>query len=156
MRDDEVRAALFAALDVLQARCGPDLPWDELRRGFNFRGRRIPFMNRGYGIYRAKDARRGPAALSISSSFAQRRYQDEQTPDGVLYRYQDGPIDNHFNIWLRQAHALRVPLAYFIGAPARLVQARVPGLDHRGRPGDATRAGDVRKDERAVRRARTG
>jgi putative restriction endonuclease len=115
MRDDEVRAALFAALDVLQARCGPDVPRGELSQGFSFRGRRIPFLNPAYGIYRAKEAQRGPAALSINSSFAQRRYRDEETPEGVLYAYQDGPIDNHFNVWLRQAHALQVPLAYFIG-----------------------------------------
>ena len=33
----------------------------------------------------------------------------------MRYAYQDGPIDNHFNRWLREAHALQVPLAYFIG-----------------------------------------
>lgn len=115
MRDDDVRAACFAALDVLQAGCGPDIPWTELKSGFNFRGRRIPFLNRAYGIYRAKDAQRGPAALSINSSFRPLRYEDEQTPDGVLYAYQDGPIDNHFNTWLRQAYAMQVPLVYFIG-----------------------------------------
>lgn len=114
VRDDDVRAAMFAALDVLQAQCGLDIPWPELAQGFAFRGRRVPFLNRAYGIYRAR-GQRGPAALSISSSFAQRRYQDEQTPDGVLYAYQDGPIDNHFNRWLRQAHLLQAPLAYLIG-----------------------------------------
>lgn len=114
MRDDDVRAACFAALDVLQAGCGPDIPWDELKHGFNFRGRRIPFLNRAYGIHRA-GAQRGPAALSINSSFRPQRYQDEETPDGVLYAYQDGPIDNHFNLSLRQAHAMQVPLVYLIG-----------------------------------------
>lgn len=106
---------MFAALDVLQARCGPDIPLSELRPGFNFRGRRVPFLSPSFGIYRSKEAQRGPAALSINSSFEQRRYQDEETPDGVLYAYQDGPVDNHFNRWLRSAHALDVPLAYFIG-----------------------------------------
>lgn len=115
MRDDEVRAACFAALDVLLASCGPDVPWEELKHGFNFRGRRIPFLNRGYGIYRSKDAQRGPAALSINSSFKPKRYEDQQTPDGVLYAYQDGPIDNHHNRALRQAYALQVPIVYFIG-----------------------------------------
>jgi putative restriction endonuclease len=114
-RDDDVRAACFAALDVLLASFGPDVPWDELRLGFNFRGRRIPFLNRAYGIFRAKDAQRGPAALSINSSFERRRYQDEATPDGILYAYQDGPSDNHFNVWLREAYSLQVPIVYFIG-----------------------------------------
>lgn len=114
MGDDDIRAAMLAALDVLQAQCGPDLPWSALREGFNFRGRRVAFLNRAYGIHRAA-AQPGPAALTINSSFRGVRYQDEELPEGVLYAYQDGPIDNHFNVWLRQACALRVPLAYFIG-----------------------------------------
>ena len=101
MRDDDVRRSCFDALDVLQAQYGPELPYAALANGFGFRGRRVPFFNRGYGIYRAKDAQRGPAALSINSAFAQKRYQDAGTVDGVLYRYQDGPIDNHYNSWLR-------------------------------------------------------
>jgi putative restriction endonuclease len=115
VRDDDMRSSCFAALDVLQAQHGPELPYAALATGFVFRGRRVPFLNRAYGIYRAADVQRGPAALSINSAFAQKRYQDEGTADGVLYRYQDGPIDNHFNTWLRQAHVLGVPLVYFIG-----------------------------------------
>lgn len=114
MRDDDVRASCFAALDVLQAQHGPELPFGVLAKGFSFRGRSVPFLNRGYGIYRAA-VQRGPAALSINSAFAQKRYQDEGTDDGVLYRYQDGPVDNHFNTWLRSAEALDVPLVYLIG-----------------------------------------
>jgi hypothetical protein len=90
VRDDDVRASCFAALDVLQAQHGPELPWFALEPGFAFRGRRVPFLNRAYGIYRAAEVQRGPAALSINSAFAQKRYQDEGTADGVLYRYQDG------------------------------------------------------------------
>jgi hypothetical protein len=92
-RDDDVRAACFAALDVLQAKWGPDIPYHALAEGFNVRGRKIPFLNRAYGICRAADAQRGPAALSVNSSFSQQRYRDEETPDGILYRYQDGPIE---------------------------------------------------------------
>lgn len=114
MRDDDVRSSCFAALDVLQAKHGPELPFAALSGGFSFRGRKVPFLNRAYGIYRAT-VQSGPAALSINSAFAQKRYQDEGTADGVLYRYQDGPIDNHFNQWLRNAYAFRVPLVYFIG-----------------------------------------
>ncbi len=115
MRDDDVRSSCFAALDVLQAQYGLELPWSALAAGFVFRGRHVPFFNRGYGIYRAAGVQRGPAALSINSAFAQKRYQDEGTADGILYRYQDGPVTNHYNTWLRQAHDLGVPLVYFIG-----------------------------------------
>jgi putative restriction endonuclease len=128
VRDDDVRSSCFAALDVLQAQHGPELPYAALAEGFNFRGRKVPFLNRAYGIYRAADVQRGPAALSINSAFAQKRYQDEGTADGVLYRYQDGPIDNHFNTWLRQAHLLGVPLVYFIGTRANWYRPEYPAF----------------------------
>ena len=115
MRDDDVRSACFAALDVLQAKWGADVPYAALAEGFNFRGRRVPFLNRAYGIYRAAGVQRGPGALSVNSSPKQIRYRDEQTPDGVLYRYQGDDPDNHFNRWLRSAHLLDVPIVYFVG-----------------------------------------
>lgn len=115
MRDDDVRSACFASLDVLQAKWGPDIPYAALAEGFNFRGRRVPFLNKAYGIYRSREAQRGPAALSVNSSHKQDRYQDEQTSDGVLYRYQGDDPDNHFNRWLRSAHLLDVPIVYFVG-----------------------------------------
>jgi putative restriction endonuclease len=127
VRDDDVRSSCFAALDVLQAQYGPELPYPALVAGFNFRGTKIPFLNRAYGIYRAA-AQRGPAALSINSAFAQKRYQDEGTEDGVLYRYQDGPIDNHFNMWLRNAHILRVPIVYFIGTRPNWYRPEYPAF----------------------------
>jgi putative restriction endonuclease len=115
VRDDDVRSACFAALDVLQATWGADVPYEALREGFNFRGRRVPFLSRGFGIYRSREAQRGPAALSVNSSFKQDRYRDEQTPEGVLYRYQGDDPENYFNRWLRSAHLLDVPIVYFVG-----------------------------------------
>jgi putative restriction endonuclease len=113
-RDDELRHACFLALDVLQAKFGVDIPHAALLEGFIFEDRRVPFLNRGYGIYRAS-VQRGPAALSVNSSPRQERYQDEQTPDGVLYRYQGTDPDNRFNRSLRAAGDLGVPLVYFFG-----------------------------------------
>jgi putative restriction endonuclease len=113
-RDDGIRASCFASLDVLQAKWGPDIPYPALLEGFSFGGRKVPFLNRAYGIYRST-VQRGPAALSLNSSHRQDRYQDEQTPDGVLYAYQGTDPDNHFNRWLRNAHLLDVPVVYFLG-----------------------------------------
>jgi len=135
VRDDDVRASCFAALDVLRAQFGPDVPWTALREGFNHRGTRLPFLNRAYGIYRSQ-AQRGPAALSINSSFRPRRYQDEPTPDGVWYRYQDGPIDNHFNRALRQAALLGTPLVYFIGTRLGWYRPEYPAYVIRDEPAD--------------------
>ena len=114
MRDDELRAACFLALDVLQAKFGHDVPYAALADGFSFRDTKVPFLNRSYGIYRAR-AQAGPAALSVNSSPLQLRYQDEQTPDGVLYAYQGNDPENHFNRWLRSACELRAPIVYFFG-----------------------------------------
>jgi putative restriction endonuclease len=127
VRDEEVRGSCFAALDVLQARFGADIPYWALLEGFSFRGARVPFLNRAYGIYRAR-IQTGPAALSLNSSYKQNRYQDEETPDGVLYRYQDGPVENHFNSSLRKACLLRVPVVYFIGTRLNYYRPEYPAF----------------------------
>lgn len=134
MRDDDVRSSCFAALDVLQAKWGPDVPYGALLEGFNFRGRKVPFLNRAFGIYRAAAAQRGPAALSVNSSFRQDRYQDEQTADGVLYAYQGDDRDNHFNRWLRSAHALDVPIVYFVGTRPNWYRPIYPTFVEEDRP----------------------
>jgi putative restriction endonuclease len=137
VRDDDVRSACFYALDVLQAQHGPELPYSALARGFGFRGQPVPFLNRAFGIYRAA-VQRGSAALSINSAFAQKRYQDEGTLDGVLYRYQDGPIDNHFNRWLRNACQLGVPLVYFIGTRPNWYRPEYPVFVEEDYPAERT------------------
>jgi putative restriction endonuclease len=112
-RDDDVRASCFAALDVLCATFGEDVPYvDGLRRGFAFRGGRIPFLSPQKGIYRAR-AQRGPAALSINTS-AKSPYDDEPVENGFRYAYRSGSIDQPDNRALREAHTLQVPLVYFV------------------------------------------
>ena len=104
-----MRSSCFAALDVLCAKHGPEVPYaGGLDQGFAFRGRRVPFLNYQKGIYRAA-AQRGPAALSVNTSYKS-PYDDEETPDGFLYAYRAGAIDQPDNRALRAAHALQVPL----------------------------------------------
>ena len=136
MRDDDVRSACFAALDVLQAKSGPDVPYSMLAEGFNFRGRKVPFLNRAYGIFRAAGVQQGPAALSVNSSYRQDRYQDEQTPDGVLYRYQGEDPENHFNRWLRSAHLLDVPIVYLVGTRPNWYRPIYPAFVEQDSPAD--------------------
>jgi hypothetical protein len=89
VRDDDVRSSCFASLDVLCAKFGDDVPYrGGLDAGFAFRGRRVPFLSYMKGIHRAS-AQQGPAALSINTS-AESPYEDEETPDGVLYAYRAG------------------------------------------------------------------
>lgn len=114
MRDEDVRTSCFSQLAVLQAAFGEDVPYrDGLDRGFTFRGRRVPYLNYQKGIYRAA-VQRGPACLSINTS-VRSPYDDEQTPDGFLYDYRAGDVDQPDNRALRAAHDLRVPLVYFYG-----------------------------------------
>lgn len=111
-RDDDVRAACFAALEVLRAQFGDELPYrGALDRGFAFRGERVPFLNYQKGIYRAA-AQRGPAALSINTSFRS-PYDDQAVGDELRYAYRAGGVDQPDNGALRAAHFLGVPLVYF-------------------------------------------
>jgi putative restriction endonuclease len=114
VRDDDVRSSCFAALDVLCAKHGPELPYvGGLDQGFAFRGRRVPFLNYQKGIYRAA-AQRGPAALSVNTSYKS-PYDDIETPDGFLYAYRAGSIDQPDNRALRAVRELQVPVVYFVG-----------------------------------------
>ena len=114
MRDDDIRSSCFASLDVLCAKHGPELPYKGgLDQGFAFRGRRIPFLNYQKGIYRAA-VQRGPAALSVNTSYKS-PYDDQGTPDGFVYAYRAGAIDQPDNRSLRAACELQVPLIYFVG-----------------------------------------
>ncbi|HET7647831.1 MAG TPA: HNH endonuclease [Gaiellaceae bacterium] len=125
MRDDDVRSSCFASLDVLCARHGPDVPYrGGLDQGFPFRGARVPFLSPQKGIFRAR-AQQGPAALSIQTS-AKSPYDDEQVESGFLYAYQAGPPEHPDNRALRSAHALAVPLVYFVATRAGWYQPIYP------------------------------
>ena len=114
MQDDDLRSSCFAALEVLSAKHGMEVPYvGGLDQGFAFRGRRVPFLNYQKGIYRAAE-QRGPAALSVNTSYKS-PYSDEETPDGFVYAYRAGAIDQPDNRALRAAHSLQVPIVYFVG-----------------------------------------
>lgn len=133
MRDDDVRSSCFASLDVLRATFGEDVPYRSgLDQGFPFRGSRVPFMTPYKGIYRAA-AQRGPAAISINTSY-QSPYQDEETEGGFLYDYRSGSIDQPDNKALREAHALQVPLVYFVGTRPGWYRAEYPYYVAEDRP----------------------
>jgi putative restriction endonuclease len=114
VRDDDVRSSCFAALDVLCAKHGMELPYaGGLDQGFAFRGRRVPFLTYQKGIYRAA-AQKGPAALSVITSLTS-PYDDQETADGFVYAYRAGAIDQPDNLALRAAFTLQTPIAYFVG-----------------------------------------
>lgn len=113
MRDEALRTSCFGQLAILCAEFGDDVPYaGGLDRGFAFRGTRVPFLNRQQGIFHAA-AQRGPAALSVQTSFNS-PYDDRETPDGFQYAYRGTDPDHRDNRALRAAHELGVPIAYFV------------------------------------------
>ncbi|HEY6067098.1 MAG TPA: HNH endonuclease [Gaiellaceae bacterium] len=125
MRDEDVRVSCFGQLAILQARFGQDVPYrGGLDAGFTFRGARVPYLSPQKGIFRAA-VQRGPAALSIQTS-ANTPYRDVETPDGFLYDYRAGSIDQADNRALRAAYELQVPLVYFVGTQPGRYQPNVP------------------------------
>jgi putative restriction endonuclease len=113
MRDETLRSACFASLDVLSAQFGEDVPYKRgLDRGFPHGGARVPFLSPQKGIFRAR-AQTGPAALSINTS-SKSPYGDAELDDGYLYAYRAGAIDQPDNRALRQSFILQVPLVYFV------------------------------------------
>ncbi len=112
-RDDDLRAACFLALNSLRREFGEDLPSKSgLDRGFPFQGRNVRFMTRAKGIHRSA-LQRGPAALSITTSF-KRPYDDERVADELVsYAYQRGDLNRPDNRALDAAWASHVPLVYF-------------------------------------------
>jgi putative restriction endonuclease len=113
VRDEALRARSFAALDVLCAQFGEDVPYrGGLDRGFLHGATRVPFLSPQKGIFRAA-AQDGPAALSINTSWKS-PYGDAELEDGYLYAYRAGSAEQPDNRALRQAFALQVPLVYFV------------------------------------------
>lgn len=117
--------ACFLWLEVLRARWGDDVPYrGGLDEGFPYEGHRVPFLSPQKGIFRAA-AQSGPAALSINTS-SKSPYTDEETELGFLYAYRAGSVDQPDNRSLRAAHALGVPIAYFIATRPGWYRALYP------------------------------
>src|SRR3954453_10892938 len=110
--DHELRvAAVGRAVELMDAY--DDLvSVNRLREGFRYRGERVSFGSFQKGIHRSQ-AQRGPAALTLSTSFKD-PYRDELGPGGgFVYASPPGPPEQPDTRGLRPAHALLAPLVYF-------------------------------------------
>jgi putative restriction endonuclease len=117
--------ACFLSLDVLRAKFGDELPFEDgLKEGFLVGGQRVPFLNRIKGIHRAA-VQRGRAALSIQTSWKS-PYADRVTKEGFIYSYRAGDANQADNRALREAHISQVPIVYFVGTGSGLYQALYP------------------------------
>lgn len=88
------------------------VPLTRLRQGFEFGGERVSFGSFQKGIHRSR-LQRGPAALTLTTSFDD-PYADAADPEGgFAYAYRAGAIDQADNRALRSAFALQTPVVYF-------------------------------------------
>jgi len=127
--EEEAKTRLAAVEHVKRLAPGATLTSDDLRAGFQFKGRRIPLINPQRGIFK-------PTAmqylLSIRTVYPrtggrvwyddQRRVHDqiERGDELVEYAFMGTNPDAADNRWLRDAHAAQVPILYFLGvAPGR-------------------------------------
>lgn len=114
--DQRVRDAAFRFLEQLAFRCGDVVPARDLRRGFEYEGRRVPLMG-PQGIFK-------PAVLDLPLSITtvplvpgrDPPYEDEVGGDGLIsYRYRGDDPRHRDNRGLRELMLQRLPLVYLYG-----------------------------------------
>jgi putative restriction endonuclease len=129
-RDSRIRVQAFEFLDALRSRQGDALPREELLRGFDVDGERVPLLG-PQGIFKPRVLSEVP--LSITTAPIQegkpRPYEDEVGKDGLIrYRYRGTDPQHHENVGLRRAMSNRIPLIYFVGLVPGRYAAEYPAF----------------------------
>ncbi len=97
--------------------------------GFHFRGQRYPLVNPQRGIFKPREMRHLLSIKTVYPRPGRRAWYDDQRDvhrqifdgdDAIAYAFQGSNPDAADNQWLRDAHAHRIPIIYFLGvAPGR-------------------------------------
>jgi putative restriction endonuclease len=122
--DQEIRTAAFIHVRRMLELRDP-LTSEDLARGFQFRGERIPLVNPQRGIFKPQQMK---YLLSIKTVVPRKGakvwYDDQRAAHDQIYQ-GDETIEYSFmganpeaadNRWLREAMQNRIPLIYFLGA----------------------------------------
>ncbi len=124
--DSELRAAVFAWLEE-QTQLREELTWDQLLRGFHFRGKPFALVTqRGIRSVAGLEA-----AIAFTSTYTppggRPPYEDVEGPDG-LPRYKYRGVDPQLpdNRALRAAYRNGLPLVWFVGVDRGVFLARRP------------------------------
>ncbi len=138
--DGRVRVAAFSFLNDLRQVHEDNVPRAKLQEGFEFEGRRVPFVG-PQGIF--KPAILPELPLSITTvpvvEGRDRPYEDEWTEDKLIrYRYRGTDPHHYQNTGLRTAMQRRVPLVYFFGTVPGYYAATFPSYIVRDDPGTLT------------------
>lgn len=130
--DAELRAAAFESLRRITDASGGVITRDQLTEGFQFQGQRVPFADRGRGIWRPGHLGNSGAALSVITS-APKPGQEPPYDDGatstegwLAYKYQRKHEDSWDNQALRRAYTLQLPIIYFRGIIPAVFSAIFP------------------------------
>lgn len=110
--DVELRAAAVERVRALAIAHDDLIPREVLAQGFVFDGQRVAFSSFQKGIHRSR-LQKGPAALSLVTSYKDPYGDRQATSGGFQYAYRAGAIDQADNRALRAAFELRVPVLYF-------------------------------------------
>jgi putative restriction endonuclease len=126
-RDTAMRIA--AAEHVKRIAVADTLSSDQLARGFEFEGERVPLVNPQRGIFKPRTM---DHLLSVRTVFPRtgarvwyddQRIVHEQVSKGlelIDYAFMGNNPEAADNRWLRRAHEAQVPILYFLGvAPGR-------------------------------------
>ena len=111
MRDDDVRSSCFASLDVLVAQHGGDVPYraGSIRDFLSRESRAVP-QPPERDLPGCRPARAGGA---LDRHFVQVALRRAEVPEGILYAYRAGPIDQPEPGASRDARVAG-PFAYFV------------------------------------------
>lgn len=130
--DWQLRLAAFAYLSRLRDATGGPVGADDLVRGFEFHGERVPLINLRRGIWRPRQLPEGSAALSITTAPPRPGkgppYDDQVASDEgwFVYRYEKDDPDTWTNRAVRRALELQRPIIYLYGLEPGLYEAIYP------------------------------
>lgn len=112
VRDAQVRKMAFDWLEHQTALHGDVLPRALLSAGFQFEGRRVPFVS-AQGIFKPAVCPEIPLTITTSPNGP---YEDSFADEHkLLYRYRGTDPQHRDNVGLREAMRRRVPLIYLFG-----------------------------------------
>ena len=112
IRDAKVRKMAFDWLERQTQLHGDVLPRDLLSAGFQFDGRRVPFVS-AQGIFKPAVCPEIPLTITTSPNGP---YEDSFADEHkLLYRYRGTDPHHRDNIGLREAMRRRTPLIYLFG-----------------------------------------
>jgi putative restriction endonuclease len=134
LADSQIRGTAFAAAKEL-AQANGTLTSEQLRAGFQFQGKRIPFINPQRGIFKPKEMNRLLSIRTVFPRSGARIWYDDQREahqqifngeETVDYAFMGTDPDAAENRWLRDAFDLRTPIIYFLGTAPGLYQPIIP------------------------------